>query len=146
MFKRVLTVATILLMPVTAFAGGYEGGGNRVNSYSEAYSSSKSTSRATGGKAEANANNSGVNNSTSFRDRLQAPGMGVGGGYCSNALSLSFPGGGFGFSAMERMCKIEIGARVVNTYINRPNAAAYVCGQREFANLPACRSARTPRR
>ena len=98
--SAVFTAATVFTTPV--FAGDW---GNRSTNVSVAQSASQSS---------AAASNSGVNNSTSFRDRLQAPGFGVGGGYCSNGLSVSFPGGGFGFSAMERTCKTEISARVAN--------------------------------
>lgn len=117
-------------------------GGNKINSSSSSASYSSSSAkggnaRATGGRASAN--NSGVNNSTRFQDKLQAPGLAVGGSYCSNAFGVSFPGGGLGFSAMERTCKTEIGARVAKTYLGGQAAAQYVCQQSEFKKLTVCR-------
>lgn len=138
--KSVIAFAAALLISTSAFAEGNNRNYNNNVAAAQSFSQSRSSSRSNSNSAS-QAINSGVNNNTNIRDRLQAPGFGVGGGYCSNGLSVSFPGGGFGFSAMERMCKIEIGARVVRTYINAPNAASYVCSQYEFKNLPACRAA-----
>ena len=131
-----LTTITIALAMLASpvFAGDW-GQRNSNFNVNQSSSHSRSSARAEGG----NATNSGVNNSTSFRDRLQAPGFGVGGGYCSNGLSISFPGGGFGFSSMERACKTEISARVARTYLGPQAAAQYVCTQYEFRSLAACR-------
>lgn len=141
--KIALAIVMAATLSVPAFAEGNKNT-NTNNSYSQSYSSAHSSSRAQGGAGGAggSANNAGNSQTMNYKERLQAPGMGVGAAYCSNGLSFSGPGFGFGFSAMERMCKIEIGARVVRTYINAPNAASYVCSQREFSNLPACRPRR----
>lgn len=145
MFKLIsCSIAAIIISTTASVAGqwGQQSGNQttvKTNVSSQSYSQSRSSSRATGGNAASAANNSGVNNSTSFRDRLQAPGFGVGGGYCSNAASVSFPGGGFGFSFMERACKVDINARVAKTYLGSQPAAQYVCQQREFSNLSVCR-------
>lgn len=141
---KLIAIASAILVASFSFASaGQWGQGNntdvrvRNNVSSQSYSQSRSNSRATGGDAS----NSGISNNTNFRDRLQAPGFGVGGGYCANGLSISFPGGGFGFTAMERMCRTEIGARVAKQYLNPQAAAQYVCSQADFRNLTVCRPA-----
>lgn len=143
---KLVAIASVLILSMTSFANaggwGQRSEGTTVKTNVNAVAQSQSVARAKGGNAASNATNSGVNNSTSFRDRLQAPGFGVGGGYCSNAASVSFPGGGFGFSFMERMCKTEVGARVAKTYLGTQPAAQYVCMQPEFRNLTACRPRR----
>jgi len=142
----VLAAAALLVTSQVTMAGqwGQQASNQNVNVRnnvsSQSYSQSRSNARATGGNAAAN--NTGVNNSTSFRDRLQAPGFGVGGGYCADGLSISFPGGGFGFTSMARMCKTEMGARVAKTYLGQQSAAQYVCSQAEFRQLTACRPRR----
>lgn len=139
MMKLTTSVIAISLLASSAFASDWGQRNNNFNvNQSSSHSASKSSARAEGG----NATNAGNSQTTNFRDRLQAPGFGVGGGYCSNGLSLSFPGGGFGFSAMERVCKTEISARVAKTYLGPQAAAQYVCSQSEFRNLSACRPRR----
>lgn len=129
---------TIMLGVIAAavtFAGNaYAEGGKNIN-HSSSYSESNSSARANNRNSVSN----NVSNNTNFQDKRQAPGFGVGGGYCANGLSVSFPGGGFGFTMMERMCKTEIGARVAKTYLGAPSAAQYVCRQSEFKMLSACR-------
>jgi len=122
-------------LSVAAFA---EGNKNTNNSYSQSYSQSRSSSRAQGGNAASTANNAGNTQTTNFRDRLQAPGFGVGGGYCADGLSISFPGGGFGFTSQARMCKTQMGAQIVKTYLGMNPARQYVCSQYEFRMLTAC--------
>src|SRR6478609_3822091 len=127
--RKVLVAAAALVLSFGA--ANAEGNKNYNNSSSNSASFARSSSRATGGAGgNASASNNGNSQTTNFRDRLQAPGFGVGGGYCSNGLSISFPGGGFGFSSMERMCKVEIGARVAKSYLGSNSAAQYVCSQR----------------
>lgn len=138
--KLIAIASAFVLVASSSFAGqwGQQSRNTNVNvSQSQSYSQSRSNARATGGTAI----NSGVNNSTTFRDRLQAPGFGVGGGYCADGLSISFPGGGFGFTSMARMCKTQMGAAVARDYLGRQSAAQYVCSQSEFRNLTACRPA-----
>lgn len=142
----VVTAIAAALMATPSMAGQWgqrsEGVNVKNNVSSQSYSQSRSNARATGGNASSAANNAGNSQVSNFRDRLQAPGFGVGGGYCSNAASVSFPGGGFGFSFMERMCKTEVGARVAKTYLGATPAAQYVCSQAEFRNLTVCRGGR----
>lgn len=115
------------IAPASAGEWGQRGDTNiKVRSVSNSYSQSSSSSRS----------------SINQQDRLQAPGFGVGGGYCSNAFSVAFPGGGLGFSAMERMCKLEKGADIVSKYVSKGDATAYVCNQAEFAQVPTCRAAK----
>lgn len=79
------------------------------------------------------------NSSINQKDRLQAPGFGVGGGYCSDAFSLSGPGVGFGFSAMSKVCKQEKLLGMADTYFGRPAAQQVGCEQvKEFRSLPGC--------
>lgn len=130
--KCIILVATILAFAAPATFANDWGNKSNIKVRSSSSSYSESSSRST-------ANNNGNTQSTNFRDRLQAPGFGVGGGYCSDGLSVSFPGGGFGFSSMVRVCKTEIGARVAKTYLGPSAAAQYVCQQPEYRSLAACR-------
>lgn len=118
----IAALACLTLATAPAFAEG-----NKSSSFSESYSSSRAN------------NNNNVSNNTKFQDRRQAPGFGVGGGYCSNGLSVSGPGFGFGFSSMDRMCKVQIGAGIAKDYLGKPSAVEYVCQQGEFKSLNACK-------
>lgn len=142
-----LSIVIAALVTVTFAGNAFADGGNKINNSSTSQSASYSSSSAKGGNARAtggraSANNSGVNNSTRFQDKLQAPGLSVGGAYCSNSFGASFPGGGLGFSTMVRTCKTEIGARVAKTYLGSQAAAQYVCLQSEFKQLSVCRGRR----
>lgn len=144
---KCISFGIVALVAVTFAGNAFADGGDKVRTTSKSQSISVSQSSAQGGNARAtggrggnaSANNSGVNNSTSFKDKLQAPGLAVSGGYCQNAFGLSVPGGGLGFSFMERTCKTEIGARVARTYLGGSAAAQYVCMQAEFKRLSVCR-------
>ena len=164
MTKKILisaAMAMALAFTSSAYAEGngtHNGNNNRGTLNGNLNGNNMSASSRASARASARQTNSqsyegyngidGSGNSTNnFKDRLQAPSFGVGGGWCSNAFSLSVPGGGFGFSSMDRMCRLQIGAEMVQRYISRPNAAAYICNQREFANtVPACIRARAPKR
>lgn len=142
---KFIAIAAAVVLASTSFASAGQWGQRSENTnvnVSQSNAQSRSSARAQGGNAQSVANNAGNTQTTNFRDRLQAPGFGVGGGYCADGLSISFPGGGFGFTSMARMCKTEMGARVANTYLGRQSAAQYVCSQSEFRNLSACRPAR----
>lgn len=113
---KLAVAALLVLMPVAAFAGDN-------TSVSQAYSASQS--------------------SVNQQDRAQAPGFGVGGGYCSDAASLSVPGGGFGFSTMSKVCKDEKLLGLADKYFGRTAARQIGCENvKEFRTLPHCINAR----
>lgn len=126
--KRFVIAAACLLLATSVNAGDmapYRG--DRNSSSSSSVSQSYSQSGA----------------SINQRDRAQAPGFGVGGGYCSDAASLSFPGGGFGFSSMSKVCKQEKLLGMADTYFGRPAARQVGCENvKEFRSLPSCVQAR----
>lgn len=130
----IASFAAVVLAASSSFAGqwGQQQSNTNVNVRNNVSSHSSSSSRA-------NANNAGNTQTTSFRDRAQAPGFSVGGGYCADGLSISFPGGGFGFTSMARMCKTQMGAAIAQDYLGKQSAVQYVCTQSEFRNLTACK-------
>lgn len=126
MKKILLAFAVVALATSPALAGSK----NKNNNVSQSWSQSQASSRS----------------SINQQDRAQAPGFGVGGGYCSDAVSASFPGGGFGFSTMSRVCKQEKLLGMADTYYGRPAARQVGCENvKEFRSLPACVNGRNQR-
>lgn len=114
--KSIAIAIVLAVVASPAFAGGNS---NKNTNVAQSYSASQS--------------------SINQQDRRQAPGFGVGGGYCSDAASISVPGGGFGFSTMSRVCKQEKLLGMADQYFGRPAARQVGCEQvKEFRNLPAC--------
>lgn len=125
MFRNILTAASIVVMCIVFSTLAFAGDKN----------SSTSTS------ISQNFNQNSINNS--IKDRAQAPGFGVGGGYCSDAFSASGPGFGFGFSAMSKVCKQEKVLGMADQYYGRSAARQVGCESvKEFRSLPACVAAR----
>lgn len=121
--KSIIIAAILSVIAGTAVAGDR----NHIKNTSVSQSWSQSSSKA----------------AINQQDRAQAPGFGVGGGYCSDAASVSFPGGGFGFSTMSRVCKQEKLLGMANTYYGGSAARQVGCENiREFRTLPACVTAR----
>lgn len=80
------------------------------------------------------------NNRSSVNVERSAPGFGVGGGNCSDAVSLSLIGGGGGFSFMNGVCKDEIKVGIVGRSLGSAAQAEFTCGLSYARNLSACRA------
>lgn len=120
------TIATLIALSICG-APAFAGDRNHIKNTTVSQSWSQSSSKS----------------SINQQDRAQAPGFGVGGGYCSDAASISVPGGGFGFSTMSRVCRQEKLLGMANTYYGGAAARQVGCENiREFRTLPACVNAR----
>lgn len=133
-FGLVIASAAIAALAFSpAYAGGNNTNKNRnvSNSYSSAGAASSSSSKSSG-------------NTTTFNDRLQAPGLGsFGGGGCPEGLMLSVPGGGIGFQVQCKEFKQQMKYGVVNGAFGRDGTRRWLCeSDKSLYTLPACRAYR----
>lgn len=139
-FGLVLASAAIAAL---AFSPAYAGGNNinknrnSSNSFSSAGASSSSSS-----STSSSSKSSG--NTTTFNDRLQAPGLGsFGGGGCPEGLMLSIPGGGIGFQVQCKEFKQSMKYGVVNGAFGRDGTRRWLCeSDKSLYTLPQCRAYR----
>jgi hypothetical protein len=120
------TVAALAFSPVA-----YAGSKNTNNNSSSSSSGSVANSRSSG-------------NTTTFNDRLQAPGLGsFGGGVCPEGLMASGPGFGLGFQVQCKEGKRQMKYQMVRDAFGKKGTQRWMCEtDKELYTLDECRALR----